>query len=94
MRSGTTVISDEWRLYSSLTSRGLNHLTVNHSLNFINTLNGAHTLSIESTWSQVKRMMRSTGVMNTSSDLFGTYLHKFLWRKKFQDTDHFQSILD
>ena len=96
LRPGTTIISDEWRAYSSLASRGMIHLTVNHSLNFVNPNNGAHTQSIESTWSQVKRMMRSAGVtcMNTSSDLFPTYLQEFIWRRKFKDTDHFEAILD
>ena len=94
VRPGTTIISDEWRAYSSLASRGMIHLTVNHSLNFVNPSNGAHTQSIESTWSQIKRMIRSSGVMNTSSDLFPTYLQEFLWRRKFKDKDHFESILD
>ena len=70
------------------------HLTDNHSLNFVNPNNGAHTQSIESTWSQVKRMMRSAGVMNISSDLFPRYLQEFVWRRKFKDADHFKSILD
>uniref|UniRef100_A0A1X7VKF1 ISXO2-like transposase domain-containing protein n=1 Tax=Amphimedon queenslandica TaxID=400682 RepID=A0A1X7VKF1_AMPQE len=94
VRPSTTIISDKWRAYSSLASSGMIHLTVNYSLNFINPINGAHTQSIESTWSQVKRMMRSTGVMNTSSELFSTYLQEFLWRRKFNDTDHFESIID
>uniref|UniRef100_A0A1X7UTL8 ISXO2-like transposase domain-containing protein n=1 Tax=Amphimedon queenslandica TaxID=400682 RepID=A0A1X7UTL8_AMPQE len=52
---GTTIISDEWRAYSTLASRGMIHLTVNHSLIFINPMNSAHTQSIQSTWSQVKK---------------------------------------
>ena len=56
--------------------------TVNHSINFVEPTTGAHTQTIESTWSQVKGMMRKREVMNTSEELFDTYLPEYLWRKK------------
>ncbi len=86
---GTTVISDEWRAYRRIPSLGMQHQRVNHSLNFVDPSTGAHTQSIESTWSQTKRMMRRRGVMNTSSSLFPTYLQEFMWRKKFATNDPF-----
>ena len=46
---GTTVISDCWKAYSSLNSEGFFHLTVNHSVNFVDPETGAHTNTIEST---------------------------------------------
>ncbi|XP_019862099.1 PREDICTED: uncharacterized protein LOC109590640 [Amphimedon queenslandica] len=96
VRPGSTIISDQWRAYSSLSSvsSGFTHLTVNHSLNFIDPFSGAHTQTIEGTWSQVKRMMRGIGVMNTSNDLFQTYLQEFLWRKKFSGQDPFNTIIE
>ena len=72
----------------------MQHETVNHSLHFVDTLSGAHTQTIECTWSQAKRMMRKKGVMVTSADLFLTYLQEYLWRKKFKDEDHFVKILE
>ena len=63
----------------------MSHQTVNHSLNFVDPATGVHTQGIESTWSQVKRMMRREGVMATSPDLFQSYLSEFLWRRKIPD---------
>ena len=59
------------------------HETVNHSLNFVDPLTGAHTQGIESTWAATKKMMRKKGVMDTSVELFPTYLQEYLWRKRF-----------
>ena len=94
IRPGTTVFSDEWRAYSQITSLGLSHSTVNHSINFVDPISGAHTQNIESTWSFVKNMLRKQGVMNTSSSLFQTYLPEYLWRRKFKEEDTFIKIYD
>lgn len=37
---GTTVISDEWPAYNALAAIGYDHRTVNHSVNYVNPLNG------------------------------------------------------
>ena len=94
IRPSTTVMSDEWRAYSQISTLGMQHETVNHSLHFVDPLSGAHTQTIECTWSQAKRMMRKKGVMATSADLFPTYLQEYLWRKKFKDEDYFVKILE
>ena len=89
---GTTIMSDEWRAYQQVTSLGMSHQTVNHSLHFVDPT--STTQQIESTWAQTKRMMRKEGVMRTSSDLFPTYLPEYLWCKKFSSSDPFITILD
>lgn len=95
VRPGTTVMSDSWAAYKKIhDDLGFDHQMVNHSLNFVDPLTGAHTQRIESAWSQVKRMMRRQGVMGTSPELFPTYLAEFLWRRKFSDQDKFTAILD
>ncbi len=58
-----------------------------YSINFVDPTTGAHTQTIEGTWSQVKFMMRKRGVMNPSDDLFDTYLPENLWRRKFKYDD-------
>ena len=59
---------------------GYNHLTVNHSLNFVDPDTGAHTQRIENTWWEIKRSMPHTEM---SKDLFGSYLQEWLWRKQY-----------
>ena len=58
----------------------INHLTVNHSLNFVDPGTGAHTQLIENTRWGIKRSIPLTGI---SKDLFGSYLQEWLWRKQY-----------
>ena len=49
-----TVITDEFRAYKILTSKGFVHLTVNHSKGQYSAGNGVHTNGIENFWSIFK----------------------------------------
>jgi hypothetical protein len=51
---GTTVMTDCWGAYRDLGSQGYTHRTVNHSMNFVDPVSGAHTNTIEATWRSVK----------------------------------------
>ena len=51
---GTTVISDLWAAFSTISNLGCQHLTVNHSLHFIDPYTQATTNHMESMWSQAK----------------------------------------
>jgi hypothetical protein len=54
IEQGTTVISDCWGAYRDIGSQGYKHRTVNHSINFVDPLTGAHTNTIQSTLHRVK----------------------------------------
>ena len=47
---GTCVMSNMWKAYDCLKDKGYTHLTVNHSLNFVDLDTGMHTQRIENTW--------------------------------------------
>jgi len=75
------IVSDMWAAYGGIANLpgGYQHLTVNHSINFVDPVTGAHTNNVEGQWSQVKRKFRA---MNGTSDaLFDSYLLKYMWRK-------------
>jgi hypothetical protein len=63
---GTTVISDCWAGYKSLDDEGFTHVTVNHSITFVDETTGAHTNTTESTWRQVKATLHP---LNRRTDL-------------------------
>ena len=86
---GTCVMSDMWKAYDCLKDEGYTHLTVNHSLNFIDAATCAHTQRNENTWWGVQRSMPRTG---TSKDLFESYLQEQLWRQHYGD-DPFGNII-
>jgi transposase-like protein len=80
---GTIIITDMWRAYDSALQNmtEFTHLTVNHSLNFVNPLDRSiHTQGVEGFWSQSKRCIRERhGIMKT---LHIEYLLQFLWEYK------------
>lgn len=52
----TTIISDCWKAYSCLEHEGYQHLTVNHSVNFVDPDNkDTHTNNIERLWREAKK---------------------------------------
>lgn len=66
-------------------NQAYSHFTVNHSENFVDPETGAHTQTIEGTWSHFKA--RHKKERGTSRDLFVSYLNQFVWRKKFGGPD-------
>ena len=85
----TTIISDCWRAYGGTQQlpEGYRHLTVNHSVNFVDPETAAHTQMIESEWQKWK--MRHKKEYGTSRNLFLSYVSDYVWRKKFRGNDVF-----
>ena len=73
-------MSDMWKAYDCLQDKGYNHLTVNHSRNFVDPDTGAHTQRIENIRWGIKRSIPRTGI---SKDLFDSDLQEWLWRKQY-----------
>ncbi|KAI4293486.1 hypothetical protein PAPHI01_2760, partial [Pancytospora philotis] len=90
-RPGTTVTSDMWRAYRNLSRKlGLEHRTVNHSLNFVNPEDGTHTQTIESYWAKQKdRIREMKGLQRVK---LAEYLVEFMWRDRVGD-DAFHDLI-
>lgn len=93
VRPGTTIISDCWKSYSQLQEEGYNHLTVNHSIEFVNKDTGAHTNTIESTWRAVKTSLPRHG---TRKSMYDSYFVEYIFRKKYLNSanDQFLAFLE
>ena len=89
---GTTVMSDLWRAYGGNIAMGFNHFTVNHSINFVNPVAGAHTQNIENSWKLAKtRNKRQHG---TNRQMLDSYLCEWMWPQKNRNDLLFDRIID
>ena len=80
VQPGTTIYSDCWKAYARLNEEGFHHLTVNHSLNFVDPESGVHTNTIESTWRALKTSLPRHG---TTKHLYDSYFAQYCIRKQF-----------
>ena len=74
---GSTIVSDEWKAYSTLSTLGYKHLTVNHHQSFINHETGVHTNLIEGLWAHLRRSFPVTGI---KKQFINQYLTSYLLR--------------
>ena len=91
---GSTIHSDEWRAYSSLSSQGFTHRTANHSLNFVDPVTGTHTQHVESYWCCAKSKLKK--MHGTSDKLLPSYLDEFMWKERYgkNGADTFKNICE
>lgn len=92
---GTLIISDQWKSYNGIRNcnKEYNHLTVNHSKNFIDPESGAHTNTVERMWGVTKKAFRKR--FGNHSQMLDSYLCEFMWRKRLPDqANPFRAILD
>ncbi|XP_032684343.1 uncharacterized protein LOC116850320 [Odontomachus brunneus] len=88
---GTTVISDCWKSYNCLNSEGFQHLTVNHSYNFVDPETGAYTQHIERVWREVRGNIPRYGIR---SDHFIVYLSEFLFKRVHSRLERIEVFFD
>ena len=75
---GTTIVSDMWAGYKNLDQYGYNHMTVNHSENFVDPITGANTQKIEASWNILKKRLGRGGVRKSAMSL---HLSEYMYQK-------------
>ena len=78
---GKTIYYNEWASYNAIPPATFQHITVNHSLNFVNPAKEVHTQTAESTWGQAKERMRNC--MTTNTEMLDSHFAEFCGTKKF-----------
>lgn len=76
---GTTIISDCWKAYDYLnTSNEYTHLTVDHSKNFVNPVDGSNTQTIERMWRELKKINKK--YEGIPKNKINEHVSEFIWR--------------
>jgi hypothetical protein len=78
---GSVIMTDCWPSYNSLKNNGYYHLTVNHSIHFVNQQTLANTQKIECSWRHMKTALTKGG---KNCELMAQYLCKYLWRRHYR----------
>jgi transposase-like protein len=87
---GSTVMTDQWRGYVDLQALGYNHLTVNHSQNYVDPDTGACTNTAEGLNSGLKRRIP---VRNRTANGIEGHLFEYVWRRQNRDR-LFDALID
>lgn len=82
--SGSTIISDGWAAYTTLSLLGYDHKVINHAENFVDLEDAEiHTQRIENFWMHLKRFLRSKGTNRSPHNW--EYVCEYMFRKLFPD---------
>ncbi len=84
--AGSVVVSDCWKAYDCLQQEDYDHLTVNHSIEFVDRDTGACTNAIECEWLHAKKDLPKYGTVKNHLE---SYLGQHLWRVRHQGEDLF-----
>ncbi|KCZ75316.1 hypothetical protein H311_03710 [Anncaliia algerae PRA109] len=81
IRVGSIITSDGAAIYKGLDKQGYTHLTVNHSTNFVNPINGATTNHVESAWQKLKTGNKLR--FGTHRSTLALHLAEYSWKREF-----------
>ncbi|KAK3852955.1 hypothetical protein Pcinc_040477 [Petrolisthes cinctipes] len=87
---GSIIISDCWKAYNCLQDEGYQHLTVNHSVNFVDPTTLAHTNTVERLWREVKLKVPLFGRRKKH---FLGYLARSMFLMAFEEEKRFHQFL-
>lgn len=93
VKPGSTIYSDKWAAYDTLSQEGYNHLSVNHSVEF-KSAEGCCTNAIEGLWGLAKlRIKKMKGIPPSKIPM---YLDEFMYRYKygFSNGDVFHTFIE
>ena len=92
IRSGSTIISDGWAAYGSLSNEGYSHRVINHSENFVHPEDrSVHTQTVERLWRNVKEWAKRPGMR---SAYFEQYFGRYLFLDFYSDNSHHHFFLE
>ena len=90
------IISDGWAAYANLDTMDggiYQHDVIIHEQNFVHPNDDEiHTQNIENMWMRAKRKFKRQ--FGTSRELYPSFLAEFMWRNRFQNTNHFVEMLN
>ena len=76
-------VSDCWAAYNNIANLGYQHLTVNHTYNFVDPITHAHTNNVENFWMCLE--VQSKKERGTKNDLSYSYMIESVWHQVIGD---------
>lgn len=82
---GSIIHSDQWAAYNGIININVlppyQHLTVNHTENFVDPATGATTNHVECMWKNCKRRFKT--MQGVHSSMLAGHLDEFMWRQQY-----------
>ena len=79
VKTGSAIISDQWKPYNKIPFPEYFHFTVNHSKNFVDPLTNEHTQKAESYWNAAKDDLTRKHIRDRSQ--YESYIQEWCFRK-------------
>lgn len=92
IKPGSIIVTDLWRKYNEISSIDSQQQMIDYWFYFVNPTTLTNTQQMYRIWqsNELCNVKKSGTVRN----FMGSYLAEFMWRKKLNDRDLFQTIID